>query len=64
MTKESAIKLFEHQQIRAEWDAATQKWYFAIVDVDRVLSDSPKPRTYLSVLKTRLKKEGSQLVVN
>lgn len=64
MTEETAIKLFEHQQIRAEWDEATQRWYFAIVDVIRILTDSPKPRTYWSVLKTRLKKEGSQLATN
>jgi hypothetical protein len=64
MTKETAIKLFEHQQIRTKWDEITQKWYFSIVDVIRVLTDSPKPRTYWSVLKTRLKKEGSQLATN
>lgn len=56
--------MFEHQQIRAEWDEATQTWYFAIVDVVRVLTGSPKPRTYWSVLKNRLKKEGSQLATN
>ena len=64
MTKETAIKLFEHQKIRVEWDEARQKWYFAIVDVIRVLTDSPKPRTYWSVLKTSQKKEGSQLATN
>jgi hypothetical protein len=64
MTKETAVKLFEHQQVRVEWDSKTQKWYFAIVDVVKVLTDSPKPRTYWSVLKTRLKKEGSQLATN
>ena len=56
--------MFEHQQIRAEWDETTQRWYFAIVDVIRALTESPKPRTYWSVLKTRLKKEGSQLATN
>lgn len=61
MTRGTAIKLFEHRQIRAEWDEAAQKWYFAIVDIVRVLTDSPNPRSYWSVLKTRLKKEGSQL---
>lgn len=64
MNKESAVELFEHQQIRAEWDEATQTWYFAIVDVVRVLTDSPKPRTSWSVLKNRLKKEGSQLATD
>jgi hypothetical protein len=61
MNRETAIKLFEHQRIRAEWDDTTQKWYFAIVDVIRVLTGCPKSRTYWSVLKTRRKNEGSQL---
>jgi len=64
MTKDTAVKLFEHRQIRTKWDEERQKWYFAIVDVVGVLTDSPKPRTYWSVLKTRLKKEGSQLATN
>ena len=64
MTKDTAVKLFEHQQIRAEWDSKTEKWYFAIVDVVKILTDSPKPRTYWSVFKTRLRKEGSQLATN
>jgi hypothetical protein len=64
MTRETAVKLFEHRQIRTKWDEERQKWYFAIVDVIRVLTDSPNPRTYWSVLKTRLKKEGSQLATN
>lgn len=64
MTRETAVKLFEHRQIRTAWDEEKQKWYFAIVDVVRVLTDSPNPRTYWSVLKTRLKKEGSQLATN
>ena len=64
MTRETAVKLFEHRQIRTAWDEEKQKWYFAIVDVVRILTDSPNPRTYWSVLKTRLKKEGSQLATN
>jgi len=64
MTKETAIKLFEHRKIRAEWNAEKQAWYFAIVDVVAVLTSSPNPRSYWSVLKTRLKKEGSQLATN
>lgn len=64
MTKDTAVKLFEHQQIRAEWDSKAEKWYFAIVDAVKVLTDSPKPRTYWSVFKTRLRKEGSQLATN
>ena len=61
MTQESAIKLFESKKVRSVWDTEKEKWYFSIVDVVEALTDSPKPRTYWSVLKTRLKKEESQL---
>lgn len=57
----SSIKLFETHHVRSEWDAERELWYFSIVDVVKVLTDSPNPRTYWSVLKTRLKKEGSEL---
>ena len=50
--------------LRSEWDDESQAWYFSIVDVVRVLSESPNPRKYWSVLKTRLKKEGSELATN
>jgi prophage antirepressor-like protein len=61
MDKENAIKLFHDQRIRVVWDDDTEKWFFSIVDVVGVLSESPNPRKYWSVLKTRLKKEGSEL---
>lgn len=64
MTKETAIKLFEHQQIRAEWDEAKQKWYFAVVDVIAVLTDSQNPQVYWRVLKKRLFAEGNKTVTN
>ena len=64
MTKETAIKLFNKKQIRTHWDEDNEKWYFSIVDVVGVLSDSPNPRKYWSVLKTRLKAEGSELATN
>lgn len=64
MNKETAIKLFEQKQIRSAWDDEDETWYFSIVDVIGVLTDSPNPRKYWSVLKTRLKKEGSQLATN
>jgi hypothetical protein len=64
MTKETAIKLFEQKQIRSVWSEEEEKWYFSIVDVIEVLTESPNPRKYWSVLKTRLKKEGSQLATN
>ncbi len=61
MVQKSAIKLFEEKKIRTVWDDETEEWYFSVVDVVEVLTDSPNPRKYWSVLKTRLKKEGSQL---
>nr|MDA3890736.1 hypothetical protein [Salinivirgaceae bacterium] len=64
MTKETAIKLFNEKQIRTHWDDEQEKWYFSIVDVIGVLTDSPSPRKYWSVLKTRLKVEGSELATN
>jgi len=64
MTKETAIKLFEQKQIRSVWSDEDEKWYFSIVDVIQVLTESQNARKYWSVLKTRLKKEGSQLTTN
>lgn len=58
------IKLFEDKQVRTVWDANQEKWFVSIVDVIAVLTDSPNPRKYWSVLKTRLKTEGSQLATN
>lgn len=60
----STIKLFETKQVRSLWDSEKEAWFFSIVDVVGVLTDSPNPRTYWSVLKTRLKKEGSELATN
>src|SRR5580700_5687989 len=60
----SNIKLFESQKIRSRWDAEKEKWYFSIVDIVGVLTDSPNPRKYWSVLKMRLNQEGSQLTTN
>jgi hypothetical protein len=57
----SNVKLFESQKIRSHWDAEKEKWYFSIVDIVGVLTDSPNPRKYWSVLKGRLKQEGNQL---
>ena len=64
MTKDSAIKLFNDKQIRTLWDNEQEKWYFSIVDVVGILTESPNPRKYWSVLKNRLKTEGSQLATN
>lgn len=58
------IKLFEEKKVRTAWDEESEEWYFSIVDVVEVLTDSPNPRKYWSVLKPRLKKEGSELTTN
>ncbi|HRN27851.1 MAG TPA: BRO family protein [Ignavibacteriaceae bacterium] len=64
MNKETAIKIFEQKKIRSHRDGDHEKWYFSIVDVIGVLTESSNPRKYWSVLKTRLKKEGSELATN
>ena len=64
MEKKNEIKLFEDKKVRTLWDEEEEKWYLSIVDVIAVLTDSPNPRKYWSVLKTRLKAEGSQLATN
>ena len=46
------IKVFEEQQVRTVWDEETEEWYFSIVDVVRILTDSPNPNNYWKVLKT------------
>ncbi|MCF7859828.1 MAG: hypothetical protein K9N07_10990 [Candidatus Cloacimonetes bacterium] len=64
MDQDTAIKLFNDKKIRVKWSSDEEKWYFSIIDVIAVLTESPNPRKYWSVLKTRLKKEGSQLATN
>ena len=64
MTKERAIKLFQDQRVRVHWDDELEKWFFSIIDIIGILTESPNPRKYWSVLKTRLKKEGSELATN
>lgn len=64
MTKETAIRLFNEKRIRTQWDDNQEKWYFSIVDVVGVLTESENPNNYWKVLKNRLKKEGSELVTN
>jgi hypothetical protein len=62
--KMSSLKIFEDKQVRSHWDEAQERWYFSIVDVIAILTESPIPRKYWSVLKTKLKAEGSQLATN
>ncbi len=56
--------MFEDKAIRTAWDEETEEWYFSIVDVIAVLTDSPNPNNYWKVLKKRLKKEGNESVKN
>ncbi len=64
MGQSEAIKLFEEKKVRTIWDDVQEKWYFSIVDVIAILTDSATPRNYWKVLKNRLKKEGNESVTN
>ena len=64
MTQHNKIQLFEEKKVRAIWDDVEEKWYFSIVDVVAVLTESPNPRNYWKVLKHRLIKEGNESVTN
>ncbi len=61
MSKDIAIKLFEDKQVRSIWDAEKEKWYISIVDVIVILTGTDRGRKYWSDLKSKLKKEGSEL---
>ena len=61
MTKETAIKLFNENQVRVQWDDEQEKWYFSIIDVIEILTGTDRPRKYWSDLKSKLNAEGSQL---
>ncbi|MBR6633185.1 MAG: Bro-N domain-containing protein [Clostridia bacterium] len=61
---DNKIQVFEDKRIRTLWNEETEEWYFSVVDVIGVLTDSPNPRKYWSVLKTRLKKEGNESATN
>ena len=58
------LQLFENKKIRTAWDEEQEEWYFSIVDVVAVLTDSPNPQTYWRVMKKRLKDEGNETVTN
>jgi len=64
MKKENSIILFHQKEVRRYWDNEKELWYFSIVDVIEILTESINPRKYWSVLKTRLKKEGSEVTTN
>jgi hypothetical protein len=61
MEKSNSIILFNQKQIRRIWDEEKELWYFSVIDIVKVLTDSPRPRKYWNALKTKLKKEGSEL---
>lgn len=64
MAEQNEIQLFDGKQVRYVWDEKQEKYFFSIVDVIQVLTDSENPRKYWSVLKTRLKQEGSELATD
>ena len=64
MNDNFAIQLFEGKRVRIVWDAEQEKYYFSVVDIVQVLTDSADARTYWKVLKNRLVKEGNQTVTN
>ncbi len=64
MKENNAIQIFEDKKVRAVWDAIAEKWYFSIVDVVGVLTDSVDANAYWRKLKQRLKEEGNETVTN
>lgn len=64
MLKDNAIQLFEDKKVRTLWDSEHEKWYFSIVDVVAVLTESIDPNAYWRKLKQRLKEEGNETVTN
>lgn len=64
MTQNEVVKMFDQQQVRTHWDADAEKWYFSIVDVVAILTESVDGRKYWNKLKQRLKEEGNETVTN
>ena len=61
MTENTQIKIFEEKKVRTLWDKEKEEWYFSVVDVVAVLTDSDRPRKYWNDLKKKLQQEGSEL---
>jgi len=61
MKKSNSIILFKQKEVRRAWNEKKELWYFSIIDVVAILTDSPRPRKYWNALKTKLKQEGSEL---
>ncbi len=64
MTKKESLQLFEKHKVRTAWDSEQEKWYFSIVDVVAVLTESSNPQAYWRKLKQRLSVEGNETVTN
>ena len=62
--KGNKIQLFQNQTLRTYWDEEKELWYFSIIDVVTILTESPRPRKYWNALKTKLQEEGSELSQN
>jgi len=61
MKQQDAIQLFENKKVRTVWDSEQEKWFISIIDVIAILTETDRPRKYWSDLKSKLKKEGSEL---
>jgi hypothetical protein len=57
----TGIKIFEERKVRTVWDEQTEEWYFSVIDVIEILTDTDRPRKYCNDLKKKLQKEGSEL---
>ena len=62
MAKKQEIKIFENKKVRTAWDSETEQWYFSIVDIVAILTESVDPQAYWRKLKQRLKNEGNETV--
>ena len=62
MTKKQEIQIFENKKVRTAWDSETEQWYFSIVDIVAILTESVNPQAYWRKLKQRLKNEGNETV--
>ena len=61
MNKENSIVLFNQKEVRRHFDEENEVWYFSVIDIIEILTESPRPRKYWNALKTKLVKEGSEL---
>jgi DNA-damage-inducible protein D len=61
MLNEKAIIIFEDKPVRRVWDEKKEKWYFSVIDIIKILTESPRPRKYWNALKTKLEEEGNEV---